>query len=104
MKSLFMTAMLTVTIFASSCNSNKEEESKIETALERAWAITNMESPIGAESCNVFRVKIQSNENNKVTVTYDLRSTYNGKKKFVTLTGELEKQPDGSYKVTNIGY
>lgn len=75
----------------------------IEDALQREWNISNATSAVGAESSNVFNVHLKSIHGNVVTVSYDLRSTYNGKKKFVSLTGEVKKE-NGGWTVVNLGY
>lgn len=89
---------------SSSVSVSDDDISGIEDALQREWDLENSSSPVGAESSNVFNVQVDSKSGSKVTVTYSLRSTYNGEKKFVNMTGEVEKGSDGSWKVTNLGY
>lgn len=76
----------------------------IENALQMEWDISNASSAVGAESSNVFKVKKESVSGNEVTVSYSLRSTYGGQKKFVDLHGVVKKNSDGSWSVVNLGY
>lgn len=76
----------------------------IEDALQREWNISNALSAVGAESSNVFKVKKESVSGREVTVSYSLRSTYGGQKKFVDLHGVVKKNSDGSWSVVNLGY
>lgn len=76
----------------------------IEDALQREWNISNAMSSVGAESSNVFNVKKESSNGSEVTVSYTLRSTYNGQKNFADLHGVLSKNSDGSWKVVNLAY
>lgn len=76
----------------------------IEDALQREWNVSNASSAVGAESSNVFKVKKESVSGNEVTVSYSLRSTYGGQKKFVDLHGVIKKNSDGSWSVVNLGY
>lgn len=72
--------------------------------MQREWDISNASSAVGAESSNVFKVKKESVSGNEVTVSYSLRSTYGGQKKFVDLHGVVKKNSDGSWSVVNLGY
>lgn len=76
----------------------------IEDALQREWNISNAISSVGAESSNVFNVKKEGSNGSEVTVSYTLRSTYNGQKNFAYLHGVLSKNSDGSWKVVNLAY
>lgn len=76
----------------------------IEDALQREWNVSNAMSAVGAESSNVYKVKKSSVSGREVTVSYSLRSTYNGQKKFVDLHGVVKKNPDGTWSVVNLGY
>lgn len=81
-----------------------EDLSAIEDALQREWNVSNAMSSVGAESSNVFKIKKESVSGNEVTVSYSLRSTYSGQKKFVDLHGVVKKNSDGSWSVVNLGY
>lgn len=81
-----------------------DDLSAIEDALQREWNVSNSMSAVGAESSNVFKVKKSSVSGREVTVSYSLRSTYNGQKKFVDLHGVVKKNSDGSWSVVNLGY
>lgn len=83
---------------------NDSDIPAIEDALQKEWNTTNASHPSGAESCNVFKVKIRGTSGNEVTVHYSLRSTFNGEKKFVDLNGTLKKSLDGSWEVVSLGY
>lgn len=76
----------------------------IEDALQREWNVSNAMSAVGAESSNVFKVKKESVSGREVTVSYSIRSTYNGQKKFVDLYGVVKKNTDGTWSVVNLGY
>lgn len=76
----------------------------IEDALQKEWNVSNAMSAVGAESSNVFKVKKESVSGREVTVSYSLRSTYNGQKKFVDLHGVVKKNSDGTWSVVNLGY
>lgn len=76
----------------------------VEDALQREWNVSNAMSAVGAEDCNVFNVKEESSNGSEVTVSYSLRSTYNGQKKFVDLHGVVKKNSDGTWSVVNLGY
>lgn len=81
-----------------------EDLYSIEDALQKEWNVSNASSSVGAESSNVFKVKKESVSGNEVTVSYSLRSTYGGQKKFVDLHGVVKKNNDGSWSVVNLGY
>lgn len=81
-----------------------EDLYSIEDALQKEWNISNASSSVGAESSNVFKVKKESVSGREVTVSYSLRSTYGGQKKFVDLHGVVKKNSDGSWSVVNLGY
>lgn len=81
-----------------------EDLYSIEDALQKEWNISNASSSVGAESSNVFKVKKESVSGREVTVSYSLRSTYSGQKKFVDLHGVVKKNSDGSWSVVNLGY
>lgn len=81
-----------------------EDLYSIEDALQKEWNVSNASSAVGAESSNVFKVKKESVSGREVTVSYSLRSTYGGQKKFVDLHGVVKKNSDGSWSVVNLGY
>ena len=81
-----------------------EDLYSIEDALQKEWNVSNALSSVGAESSNVFKVKKESVSGREVTVSYSLRSTYGGQKKFVDLHGVVKKNSDGSWSVVNLGY
>lgn len=81
-----------------------EDLYSIEDALQKEWNVSNASSAVGAESSNVFKVKKESVSGREVTVSYSLRSTYGGQKKFVDLHGVVKKNRDGSWSVVNLGY
>lgn len=81
-----------------------EDLYSIEDALQKEWNVSNASSSVGAESSNVFKVKKESVSGREVTVSYSLRSTYGGQKKFVDLHGVVKKNSDGSWSVVNLGY
>ena len=81
-----------------------EDLYSIEDALQKEWNVSNASSSVGAESSNVFKVKKESVSGREVTVSYSLRSTYCGQKKFVDLHGVVKKNSDGSWSVVNLGY
>lgn len=83
---------------------NDDDIYNIEDALQREWDASNAAHSSGAESCNVFKVKIKGTDGDEVKVHYSLRSTFNGEKKFVELDGVLKKLSDGSWEVINLGY
>lgn len=76
----------------------------IENLLQAEWDISNASSLVGAESSNVFKVKKESVNGKEVSVSYSLRSTYNGQNKFVDLHGIVRKNSNGSWSVVNLGY
>lgn len=77
---------------------------EVEDLLQRQWDIENASSPVGAESSNVFNVHINKITSSEVVVSYDLRSTYNGQKKFVHLKATLEPNSNGNWAVSNLAY
>ena len=79
-------------------------KNEVEDLLQREWDRENASSPIGAESSNVFNVEIDKVTSSEVVVSYDLRSTYHGEKKFVHLDATLEPNSDGNWEVSNLGY
>ena len=82
---------------------NDDDLYKIEDALQREWDVVNISSPAGAESSNVFNLKVKSIKGNEVNVNYSLRSTFNGTKKFVDLDGTIKKTSNGNWEVVSLG-
>ena len=109
MKSIYSTIMIVVIMVAalgiSSCGSG-EDIYAIEDALQKEWDISNSNSAVGAEDCNVFSVKVDRVEGNTVYVSYSLKSQYaSGDKQFVNLKeAKLTKDSNGNYKVESTGY
>ena len=79
-------------------------KNEVEDMLQRQWDIENASSPVGAESSNVFNVHIDRVSSSEVNVSYDLRSTYSGQKKFVHLSATLKPNSEGKWEVSNLGY
>lgn len=77
---------------------------EIEDMIQRQWNIENASSPVGAESSNVFNVHLESVSSNKVVVSYDLRSTYHGQKKFTHLNATLTPNANGQWAISNLAY
>ena len=78
--------------------------SEIEDMLQRQWNAENASSPVGAEDSNVFNVHLESVASNKVVVSYDLRSTYHGQKKFTHLNATLTPNSNGKWEVSKLAY
>lgn len=77
---------------------------EIEDMLQRQWNVENASSPVGAEDSNVFNVHLESVSSNKVVVSYDLRSTYHGQKKFTHLNATLTPNSNGKWEISNLAY
>ena len=77
---------------------------EIEDMLQRQWNIENASSPVGAEDSNVFNVHLESVSSDKVIVSYDLRSTYHGQKKFTHLNATLTPNANGKWVISNLAY
>ena len=77
---------------------------EIEDMIQRQWNIENASSPVGAEDSNVFNVHLESVSSTKVVVSYDLRSTYHGQKKFTHLNATLTPNSKGYWEISNLAY
>lgn len=77
---------------------------EIEDMLQRQWNVENASSPVGAVDSNVFNVHLESVSSTKVVVSYDLRSTYHGQKKFTHLNATLTPDTNGKWVISNLAY